>query len=145
MISNEISNKDLKECAELYVTVFSGEPWNESINQTMAMQRLLFLLSMPNVISQKYILEDNIIGFWIGYIEPLADFTTLFIKEVLVHPNMQGKGIGKKLMGSAEKYGFEKKCNKITLYARQDTIAYSLYKKMGYTLSNELVRMGKKI
>ena len=140
---DEIMSNDINECAELYVTVFSSEPWNEPINQIMAMQRLLFLLSTPNAISKKYIIENKIIGYWIGYIEPLSDFNVLFIKEVLVHPSMQGKGIGKKLMDSAEKYALEKKCKTISLHTGRNTNAYFFYGKIGYKLTDELVCMEK--
>ena len=143
MIGN-INQNNLDEYARLYVKVFSAPPWNEKLRHSLALQRLSFLFKMPDAIGQ-YIKEDNLLGYWIGYIEPVADFRELIIKEVVVHPDFQRKGVGSKLMQSAEKYALEKNCGKVSLSTFRNTIAYDFYKYLGYDDLTKIAFMSRQL
>ncbi len=144
MISN-LDKDDLNDCASLYVTVFNAEPWNENLDKAMALQRLSHLISLPNMVGRKCIVENNIVGFWIGYIEPLADFNRLFIKEILVHSKLQNQGVGKHLMQSVDEYEALYKCRNICLLTNRETNAYFFYQKMGYDSPQDIIFMEKSV
>ena len=143
-IEKLINIENMNDLSPLYVTVFSAPPWNEKLSHSLALQRLSFLFKMPDAIGQ-YIKEDALLGYWIGYIEPVADFRELIIKEVVVHPDFQRKGIGSKLMQSAEKHALEKNCGKVSLSTFRNTIAYDFYKYLGYDDLTKIAFMSRQL
>jgi predicted GNAT family N-acyltransferase len=62
-------------------------------------------------------------------------------RQMAVCNEWQGKGVGKLLVVSAEKFCFDKGCRKIILHARK--VAVGFYEKLGYSISgNEFVEVG---
>lgn len=60
---------------------------------------------------------------------------TVQMKQVAVDPDFQGKGIGKKLVKSAEKCAIDKGIKTIRLHARIN--AWPFYQSCGYTFASE--------
>lgn len=138
-------SKDLKECIKLYVKVFTSAPWNEMINEDLASKRLKFLIDMPDSKGEICLNDNKPVGFWLGYIEPVAHFKELIIKEILVNPHFQNMGIGSKMMESAEKFAKEEGCKRITLSTNIDAGAFNFYKSLGYEHLQNVTYMSKDI
>ncbi len=85
---------------------------------------------IENEIIVKYI-NGKLIGFCCVSI--YAEGTTLWIRELAVHPDFQGKGFGKELMGMAIKYGLSKGAQKSFLAVDiENKTAIHLYEYYGY-------------
>jgi len=84
-------------------------------------------------------LGDHIVG--IAYIMQYAPWGTeseqLWIQGIAVKDDMQGKGIGTKLLDHIEKYGKEKNVGYITLNTGfKRTGAHAFYERNGYNSGN---------
>jgi len=76
-----------------------------------------------------------------GFVE--VGFNELHIKEVVVHPEHQKKGMGKKLMTSIEETALKNFSKKITLSTLSDTFIHRFYKNHGYVDDRKNVLMEK--
>jgi len=63
------------------------------------------------------------------------DENTVRMRQVAVHPDFQGKGIGEKLVLESERIAAEEGFNHIILHARKVVVGF--YKKLQYTVSSE--------
>ncbi len=82
---------------------------------------------------------DKVIGCVMLY--PIADEEKIKLRQMAVHEEWQGKGIGKKLVDAAEHYAKEIGYSAIILHAR--TVAEGFYKNLGYyTTSSEFTEVG---
>jgi len=127
----ELSPNDIEPCARLYVATFNAPPWNENWNIKGALERIQFLMGIPTSLGFKLIQNQEIVGFWIGYIR--VGFDELHIEEVVVHPNHQKKGLGKKLVSSVEETASKKALKKITLCTLVDSYIEKFYGGLGFT------------
>lgn len=85
---------------------------------------------IENEIIVKYI-HGKLIGFCCVSI--YAEGTMLWIRELAVHPDFQGKGFGKELMGMAIQYGLSKGAQKSFLAVDiENKTAIVLYEYYGY-------------
>lgn len=85
---------------------------------------------IENEILIKY-MNGQLIGFCC--ISIYAEGTILWIRELAVHPNFQGKGVGKELLGMSIKYGITKGAEKSFLAVDiENKTAIQLYEYFGY-------------
>lgn len=79
----------------------------------------------------KAVVDGNIIGSVRGFV----DSNTLYIGKLIVHPDYQGKGIGKKLLSQIEQ-SFE--VSRFELFtSSKSTRNISLYEHAGYSMFKE--------
>ena len=72
--------------------------------------------------------------------DPILKKKVLFLDNVAVHPSMQNKGIGKRLLDAVFSYAHEKEVDAIQLTSRKErTAAHHLYQKMGFEVVNTTV------
>ncbi|MEB3103126.1 GNAT family N-acetyltransferase [Ferviditalea candida] len=68
-----------------------------------------------------------------GFITFVVKDGVLYLDMLAVHPSLQGKGWGTKLMRRAENYGIRRGCKYSTLYVDELNVrAQTLYKRLGY-------------
>lgn len=139
----QIMKNDIPHCASLYAVVYSNPPWNEPWEQSSAIKRLTFLMQIPTSIGFKYVRNDQIIGFWLGYVE--EGFDELAIKEVVVHPDFQQQGIGTELMHHSEEVAKNSGLKRITLSTLRDSFMDKFYQGLGYQESSNIRFMRKEI
>lgn len=74
-------------------------------------------------------------GNIIGSVRSRSDETTAYVGKLMVHPDHQGKGYGKKLLREIERYYLNKRYELFTSTRSVDNIR--LYEKMGYNKFKE--------
>jgi ribosomal protein S18 acetylase RimI-like enzyme len=92
------------------------------------------LIQKPNTTFLKYA-EDNII---LGCVELRVEGKKLYLGTLSVNPNIQNKGIGKKLLYAGEDHARNAGCSKMTMTVidgRQSLIDW--YIRHGYVLTGE--------
>lgn len=95
------------------------------------------------VIQQHHVLvlteEANIIGVLVL----IRQLQSLLVDNVAVHPDYQGKGLGRKLMALAEEEARRLGLTTVTLYTHERmTENIELYKRLGYTESERKTEQG---
>jgi len=67
----------------------------------------------------------------------------MFLYDILINEKYKGKGFGTQTMEKLEEKAKELKCDKISLHVfAHNNSAISLYKKMGYKITNLMMSKG---
>jgi len=138
-----IEKEDLESCANIYSEVFSAEPWSESWNKQMALERLHFYDSkgFVGVIAE----SDKKIGFVLGNIEPFYYGSIFYLREMCVVVSMQSKGLGSKLLLALESDLKKRSVKSIYLATERNISASHFYLKNSFSVSEETSFYEKKI
>ena len=133
-----IDKTNLEDCAYLYTTVFNQAPWNEDWSHQQAMSRLKFYYETPNFIGMLVTDDSNLLGFVLGNYEPYQNEKLYLLKEMCVHPDFQGKGIGTKLIKFLHEKLKESGISTVNLITTIDSEAESFYFKNDYYKSQRM-------
>ena len=84
-----------------------------------------------------YINSEETIG---GFVTLQRDGNTAKIGLIAVNPNIQGKGIGTKLLQAAEYYAIKNNMDKMLIPTQKENVsACNFYKKNGYSVKEETI------
>ena len=78
---------------------------------------------------------DNELLIGTAIITPLDDYSVQ-MRQMAVHEDYQGKGVGRKIAREFERLVLELGYNKVILHARE--VALPFYEKLGYELSSDV-------
>jgi aminoglycoside 6'-N-acetyltransferase I len=93
-----LKRTDLSRCSRLYVQTFNAKPWNDHWTVPTARKRLLDILDSPRFYGLIISAGDELIGAVFGNIERWYDRHHYNLKEMFVQPDLQGSGIGTRIM-----------------------------------------------
>lgn len=118
-------------------------PYNEKWSKRNILEKIR-RYSKKHVI---FVLETEklVVGFIIGRISLEDTGKSAFISELFVAKKFQGKGYGKLLTDSFEKYAKENKANSISLISNQKSKAFKIYNKLGFKKAKDIAYMNKKL
>ena len=137
------SIKDIDKLMSLVNSAYRGESakkgWTHEADLIQGEMRideksLEKMIMDPNATILKYEEDDQIIGC--VYLEKKN--TSLYLGLLTVAPDVQAKGIGKKLLKAAEKYALNYNCNKIemtVISVRKELIDW--YERNGFHQTNQ--------
>ncbi len=120
-----MSAEHVSEIAEIEKLCFSA-PWTEEgIAEELDNENAHFLVAQSG---------KKVLGY-IGVHEVCGE---AYIDNIAVHPDYRRLGLGERLLQTAQKNAFSRKCEFITLEVRKSNEkAISLYKKLGYQTAGE--------
>lgn len=140
MIFDKSTDKDIPQLLELMETCYRGDEarmgWTHEsdiiVGNRTTEALILEEMTVPGANYLKYTNEDGkIVGC--VYIIVDAKESKSYVGSLCVHPTIQSKGLGKKLMDAAEELTREAGCTKIcmkVLTVRTELIAW--YEKLGF-------------
>jgi ribosomal protein S18 acetylase RimI-like enzyme len=141
-----LSLENLEECTELYTCVFNGEPWNDGWEEEDARERLLDIFSNRKFWGIGiYDKEQKMIGFLVGYTEKWLSNHHFYLNEMCVKSELQGRGIGSKLIKELDVFCDKNDINCIYLLTAKDGQAEAFYKKNGFYVSPKMIMMSKSL
>jgi ribosomal protein S18 acetylase RimI-like enzyme len=135
--------QDLKEIAKIFWVESSKPPYNKK----RTLERVIKIIQSDFKSSGIYvtILDKKIVGFTIVQRDSGMK-TKLWINELWVLKEFQGKGIGRELMKKIEEIYKKKGIKLLELVADTERGgALKFYKKIGYDIDRSLVFMNKKV
>ena len=138
-----IESSHLRECASLFVSVFSNPPWNEAWKQETAFKRLTDCYNTPGSYGIFATAEDEISGFAIGHIETWYEDKHFYLKEMCVQSTHQRSGIGTKIIDLLHQDLASKGVSMIYLLTMRDSPAAAFYEKRGFSNNPEMTVMLK--
>ncbi len=142
----KLNENDIVEISELFLEVFSSEPWNDKWESFDAV--LIYiqqLIQSKNSLALGFFKDDKIIGIALGYRFDWFSGNEFFIKELCVSNKMQGQGIGSEFMFKIEEYLKEKDIKSIWLATDKSKKAFEYYKKNGFSEIENYILMGKNL
>lgn len=130
---------------ELFIEVFNGEPWNDSWSKDTAEKRIRELMDVPTFEGLTLWDDDKLVGVIFGRREQYYDGIHFQIQEFYIDNKVHGQGYGTLLIKEFEKRLKEKGIDEIHLLTLRDMMTEGFYNKKGYSTSDELCWMFKKI
>ncbi len=127
-----IADKEI--ITELFVGVFTKEPWNDDWSDKTQLD-----MYITDLIGQGYSLtyglfdEDELIGIALGYVKHWYSGTEYIINELCIKPERQGSGAGTFFIAEIEKAIKELGIKQIFLLTDSNVPAYKFYKKNGFS------------
>lgn len=139
-------SRNIDECTNLFLKVFSGEPWNdqwESFNQ--AREYLVEFLENPGF--EGFIVSDNdrIVGACFGHKRSWWKGKEFYIDEIFIDNEMQGRGIGSGLLDFVKARLLKQEIQTLVLLTEKGLPAELFYKKNGFHSSETNIFMFYKI
>ena len=125
---------------ELFVSVFTREPWNDDWSDKSRLQLYIHdLIGQNNSLTFGLYDGAELIGISMGHIRHWYSGTEYFIDELCISTEKQGKGAGTLFVENIEKACKELGLTHIFLLTENNVPAFEFYKKRGfYKLENNV-------
>ena len=124
------TKKDLKQILNVYQKEYSRKPYSERWDSKLLARKLKMHLRWNQVYVA--IIEKKIVGFIIFNYYEWHDGWRIYIEDIAVSKEFQGKGARKALLKKVEEEAKRKRVVVIVLDVKTKSKAYKLYKKIGY-------------
>ena len=136
----KLSVNDREMITELFVSVFTNDPWNDDWSDKNQLDSYITdLTGNPNSLTLGYFSGEKLAGLSIGSIKHWYSGTEYFIDELCIAPEFQRRGIGTAFVNDIRNYLLEMDIHNIYLTTIRNYPAFSFYKKLGFTELEELV------
>jgi len=132
----------LDECANLLVTTFNAEPWNDSYTHGTAKAQLAWHLVVPRCLVLVSC-TDGIVAFALGYREPTDVGDVYNLSIFCVRPDVQRTEVGTRLLRTLEESLIKAGVKTVYLGTRRGTPAEAFYAKHGARASAEDIEMSR--
>ena len=133
-------------CTELFIKVYSAEPFNFSWLDFEKADR--YLSDLENSTNSKgYVLKENeyVVGVCLGQREEHFMNVGYKINEFFIEPDHQHKGLGSYFLEEVENRLRESDVKIMTLFTQRHMDSFTFYQKHNYIPSEETVHMSKLI
>ena len=143
---NQLSINDKEAIKDLFISVFTDEPWNDDWSDSKQLDCYI-----DDLCGQSYSLTfglydgGELIGISMGDIKHWFRGTEYLINELCIKTDRQGTGAGTFFLTEIEKAIKEMGLKQIFLLTDRDMPAYNFYKKNGYVEVSNLVPFSKNI
>ncbi|MBP0969068.1 MAG: GNAT family N-acetyltransferase [Oscillospiraceae bacterium] len=146
MTVRKIGSEEKEQVKEVFLPVFTDEPWYDDWSDPEQLD-----LYLMDLMGQGYSLAfglfdgEELIGASLGYVKHWYSGTEYCIDELFIANQRQGKGLGTFFLGEIEKAVREMGLFQIFLLTDRDAPAYDFYRKNGYTEIPENTAFWKKV
>ncbi|WP_105209824.1 GNAT family N-acetyltransferase [Streptococcus suis] len=142
----ELYSSDIEMVKQLFLSVFSQEPWNDDWADEEQLDRYLGdLLSHPRALCFGLLDQGSLIALSLGHIRYWYEGTEYRIEELCISRDYQGRGIGQDFLKRIEEQLIERRIVHILLQTERNLPAFSFYEKCGFRALEEDVTMVKKV
>ena len=138
--------EDLDACTELFIRVFSNEPWHDEWKSFYhARTYLEDFTKMPRFIGFVAEKDEQVVAMAMGHVRKWWQGDEYFIYELCVDTSNQRTGVGTKLMREIKDMLRKEDVGFITLLTERDIPAEAFFKKNGFNESNTNLFMFTKV
>jgi len=131
---------------DLFVSVFTIEPWNDDWSDKKQLDSYLTdLMGQNNSLTYGLFEGDSLVGISMGHIRHWYTGTEYCIDELCIRTDRQGQGLGTLFLKEIEKAIKELGLVQIFLQTESSVPAYEFYQKNGFTDLNGHVSLAKRI
>ncbi len=115
-----IMEKEMPGLAQAMMAAYEQAPWFENWTEERALRRIQAILSNYEACGMAAIMDGQVIGGVLGYVDPYAEEDFFFVSELFVRPQYQKKGYGKGLLLALEEQLKEKNIHVTQLISIED-------------------------
>ena len=136
----QLDESDAAIIKELFVSVFTAEPWNDDWSNENQLQLYIHdLIGQNNSLTFGLYEGAELIGISMGHIKHWYTGTEYYIDELCISTSKQGKGVGSLFVNEIEKACKELGLTHIFLLTENNVPAFTFYKKQRfYELKNNV-------
>ncbi|MFC6464562.1 GNAT family N-acetyltransferase [Marinilactibacillus sp. GCM10026970] len=140
-----LTEKDLTQCALLFMDVFNKAPWNDDWSLEQATNYVQDIFNTPGFKGVGYFQNETCQGALLGNTKQWYSGKEFFIQEMFIGLEKQGKGIGKMLMTVLMNLLKEENIEEVALLTDRGIDAEYFYKKVGFNEIERLVFLAKSV
>jgi len=140
-----IKKEQILKCTELYIKVFNDEPWSDKWTLETAHKRLNDIYISPNFEGILYVEDEQVKGAIFGNYEQFYEGVHYNLREMFISKELQGKGIGSKLMNELGGRLKELGVTTIILFSSKGNKTSEFYLKNDFSEWSSMAMMGKDI
>ena len=137
--------EDVKNCISAFISAYNGAPWDNRWNEDTAVRYLGEFQSHPRAVGYVDVRNGRITGAIFAHGKTWYTRDEVFVDELFVRREDQGKGIGKALLCRMEEYCRENGLAGVTLLTDRRMPAADFYGKTGYSCVDPIVFYYKKV
>ena len=125
--------EDISSCAEVYISAYGAEPWNEKYDKPSVGKYISDYLGSKT--KQCFAARENgkIIGIALGIIVPSINIPFLRIEDFCISAEEQGKGFGTEFIKLVFEKSKELGCDSVLLGTLRDFPSHKFYLKIGFS------------
>ena len=145
MIIRKMEKSDVPTCAEILCAVYNNEMWQCRWTMETGVAYLEDYFDAGKFVG--FVVEDNekIVGALFAHEKIWWNNSELYIDEMFIIPEMQGNGLGSRLIKTAEKYVKKYNLAGLTLCTNKYAPAPKFYRKNGFENNEAISFMYKEI
>ncbi len=142
----KFNSSDLDNCAKLFKKVFSSDPWYDDWKSLEQARNYLGEL-IKNPAFEGFVVceSSDIVAICLGHNRSWWDGQEFFVDEFFVENEMQGNGIGTKLLDEISNYLTCQNYVRLTLLTNKEIPAEAFYLKNGFYNNIERTVMVKEL
>lgn len=145
MIIRKVLPEDIPACARILCSVYNNDLWQNRWSETTAAQYLSDIYRMPKFVGFVLETESCILGAVFAREKVWWSGSEVYVEELFIRPEYQGKGCGTRLMEEIGLYVREKNLAGITLSTNRYAPAVNFYHKHGFTDCEHVLFLSKEI
>lgn len=125
--------EDISSCAEVYISAYGAEPWNEKYDKQSVEKYISDYLGSKT--KQCFAARENgkIIGIALGIIVPSINIPFLRIEDFCISAEEQGRGFGTEFIKLVFEKSKELGCDSVLLGTLRDFPSHKFYLKIGFS------------
>lgn len=135
----------LDELAGLFADVFNAPPWNDGWSVEQARARLLDIINTPRFCGMAEYRGGKIVGLIMGRGQQYFDGVHFEILEFCVSRDMQGQGIGGRMLNEFTEYLHEQGICNIYLLTMKGANTEGFYQKNGFKTNQDMCLMSGRL
>jgi aminoglycoside 6'-N-acetyltransferase I len=129
----EFTENMIDECTDLFLKVFTQEPWNDQWESRQDAKKYLeAYVAFNSFLGYVAVLNNRIVGISFGSIKPWHHGSEYFIHEFCVDNEIQRKGIGTLFINQIMENVKAKGMKAVILVTNRTFPAYGFYVKNGF-------------
>ena len=136
---------DLSACADILCSVYNNDLWQCNWDKCTAEAYLSDFFHAAKFVGFVIESEGEILGGIFAREKIWWNNSEVFVEEMFIRPDRQGKGLGSMLLGEMEAYVREKGLAGITLSTNRYAPAPAFYRKNGFVDCGHVLYMAREI
>lgn len=136
---------DLPDCAEILCAVYNNDLWQCRWTNETAAAYLADYADAPAFVGCAAEAEGCVVGAAFAHRKRWWNNDELFLDEMFVRPDWQGRGAGRLLMAQLEAYVTQHRLAGVTLTTNRYAPAPAFYRRLGFQDCEHVLFMAKEI
>ena len=135
--------EDLLGCVRMLMAAYNGEPWQNHWTVETGSRYLLEFAGSRDFVGWIALENGQLAGALFSHRQTWWTQDELYVDELFVHPDFQGKGHGKRLLMTAEGHCAKNNLAGVTLLTNRHMPAMAFYQQNGYTTGDHVAFLYK--